>query len=43
MEIQYQGVPMILNYNIQHRQIEHIFQKYWSLLRAVRQLWTILP
>lgn len=35
----YQELPIIMKYHIQHRQVEW----YWSLLKADRQLSTILP
>ena len=38
-----QELPIILNYNIQHRQIESILRKHWPILKADRQLQSILP
>lgn len=31
-------LPVILNYNIQHKQVEKIFKKHCSILKADRQL-----
>lgn len=36
-------LPIILKYNVQHKQTEKIFKKHWSFLRADTQLCTILP
>lgn len=36
-------LPIILDYNVQHKQVEKIFKKHWSILRADTQLCTILP
>lgn len=38
-----QDVPMIMDFNIQHRKIEKIFKKHWPLLLADHQLRKILP
>lgn len=39
----YQEIPLIMNYNTQHRQVEHIIRKHWALLKADKQLQSILP
>ena len=36
-------VPIILNYNVQHKQLENIFKRHWSILQADKQLQCILP
>lgn len=38
----YQGVPIILNDNIQFKQILKIFKKHWPILKTEKQLRTIL-
>lgn len=40
---QYQEIPLIMNFNTQHKQIEQIIKRHWSLLLADRQLQSILP
>ena len=36
-------LPIILNYNTQHKQLEAIIKKHWPILKADRQLQGILP
>lgn len=36
-------VPIILDYNVQHRQVERIIQRHWHMLQADKHLHTILP
>lgn len=39
----YQEIPLIMTYNVQHRQMEHIILKHWPILLADQQLHTTLP
>lgn len=36
-------LPIILNYNVQYKQVESFLRKYWPIFRADIQLCTILP
>ena len=38
-----QEIPIILNFNVQHRQLESVFRKHWPILKADRQLQDVLP
>lgn len=35
-------LPIIMNFHIQHRQVERMLKKHWSLLKADRQLQSVL-
>lgn len=37
------GVPLMMDYNVQYKQIETICKKYWNIIKADRHLGTILP
>lgn len=36
-------VSLVMDFNIQHKQIEIIFLKYWNIVKADRHLGAILP
>lgn len=37
------GLPLIMNYSVQHKQVERIIKKYWPLLKADKTLHNVLP
>lgn len=37
------AIPLIFNYNTQHKEVEQIITKHWALLKADKHLNTILP
>lgn len=36
-------VPIIMDFNVQHKHVEKIFKKHWDILKTDRHLSTILP
>lgn len=37
------SVPLVMDYSLQHKQIEKIFRKHWYIVKADRHLGTLLP